>query len=68
MAQVLRWNPDATITVDPDFHALAHAHPVWSAMPAVKARRIFLASALGLILHLPRTGRSVSLAGAGAVS
>jgi iron complex transport system substrate-binding protein len=41
--QVLRWNPDVVVTIDPNFYALAHKHPVWSTLPAVKAGRIHLA-------------------------
>ena len=24
--QVLRWNPDVIVTIDPNFHAPAHSH------------------------------------------
>ena len=41
--QVLRWNPDVIITIDPNFYELAPRHPVWSTLPAVKAGRIHLA-------------------------
>lgn len=41
--QVLRWNPDVIVTIDPNFYALAARHPVWSTLPAIKAGRIHLA-------------------------
>ena len=41
--QVLRWNPDVVVTIDPNFYALAPNHPLWRELPAVKARRLYLA-------------------------
>ena len=41
--QVLRWNPDVVITIDPNFYAAAHSHPVWRELPAIRAGRIHLA-------------------------
>jgi len=41
--QVLRWNPDFVVTIDPNFHALATKHPVWRELPAIKAGRFHLA-------------------------
>jgi len=41
--QVLRWNPDFVITIDPNFHAAARSHPIWRELPAIKAGRIHLA-------------------------
>jgi iron complex transport system substrate-binding protein len=41
--QVLRWNPDVVITIDPNFYALAPNHPWWRELPAVKAGRLHLA-------------------------
>jgi len=41
--QVLRWNPDFVITIDPNFHATARSHPIWRELPAIKAGRIHLA-------------------------
>lgn len=63
MEQVLRWNPDVIITIDPNFHALARSHPIWSAMPAVKAGRLYLAPALpfGWIDFPPSLNRLIGL-------
>jgi len=41
--QVLRWNPDFVITIDPNFHAAARSHPIWRELPAIKTGRIHLA-------------------------
>jgi iron complex transport system substrate-binding protein len=41
--QVLLWNPDVVITIDPNFYAAARAHPLWRALPAIEAGRIYLA-------------------------
>ena len=40
--QVLRWNPDVVITIDPNFYTGARTHPLWRDLPAVKAGRIYL--------------------------
>jgi iron complex transport system substrate-binding protein len=40
--QVLRWNPDVVITIDPNFYAAARSHPLWKELPAIKAGRIYL--------------------------
>ena len=41
--QVLHWNPDFVITIDPNFYALATKHPLWRELPAIKAGRLHLA-------------------------
>ena len=41
--QVLRWNPDVVVTIDPNFHGLARGHPSWRELPAIKAGRFYLA-------------------------
>ncbi len=41
--QVLRWNPDIVVTIDPNFHAIARVHPTWRELPAIKAGRFHLA-------------------------
>jgi len=41
--QVLRWNPDFVITIDPNFHAAARSHPIWRELPAIRAGRFHLA-------------------------
>jgi iron complex transport system substrate-binding protein len=41
--QVLRWNPDVIITIDPNFYAAAPAHPLWRDLAAIRAGRFHLA-------------------------
>jgi iron complex transport system substrate-binding protein len=41
--QVLRWNPDVVMTIDPNFYTLARDHPLWRELPAIKAGRLHLA-------------------------
>jgi len=41
--QVLHWNPDVVVTIDPNFYALAFKHPLWRELPAIRAGRIHLA-------------------------
>jgi iron complex transport system substrate-binding protein len=61
--QVLRWNPDVVITIDPNFYAGARSHPVWSGVPAVKAGRIYLSPSLpyGWIDFPPSVNRLIGL-------
>ena len=40
--QVLAWNPDVILTVDPAFHAAVGADPSWQSVRAVKQRRVYL--------------------------
>lgn len=41
--QVLGWNPDIILTVDPAFHRRALGDPVWKDLKAVREKRVFLA-------------------------
>lgn len=61
--QVLRWNPDVVITIDPNFYAAARSHPVWSSVPAIKAGRIHLSPSLpyGWIDFPPSINRLIGL-------
>jgi len=61
--QVLRWNPDIVVTIDPNFHALAREHPVWRELPAIKAGRFHLAPSLpfGWIDFPPSVNRLIGL-------
>ena len=45
--QVLVWNPDVIVTIDPDFAAAVAHDPAWSSVAAVRAGRVHLAP------HLP---------------
>ncbi len=41
--QVLAWNPEIIVTIDPDFAAAVHTDPVWRDVRAVQRGRIHLA-------------------------
>lgn len=61
--QVLQWNPDVIITIDANFYAAARVHPVWNAMPAMRAGRFHLAPGLpfGWIDFPPSLNRLIGL-------
>jgi len=61
--QVLRWNPDVVVTIDPNFHAIARVHPTWRELPAIKAGRFHLAPNLpfGWIDFPPSVNRLIGL-------
>jgi len=61
--QVLAWAPDTIITWDPHFYAGYASDPVWAAVPAVQAKRVFLAPRLpfGWIDAPPSINRIVGL-------
>lgn len=61
--QVLLWNPNVVITIDPNFYATARFHPLWRALPAVEAGRIYLAPNLpfGWIDFPPSVNRLIGL-------
>jgi iron complex transport system substrate-binding protein len=40
--QVLAWNPDVMLALDPAFHRTVAADPVWASVKAVRDRRIYL--------------------------
>jgi iron complex transport system substrate-binding protein len=42
LEQVLAWNPDVILTLDPAFHAAVGADPSWRSVRAVKDRRVYL--------------------------
>jgi iron complex transport system substrate-binding protein len=61
--QVLLWNPDFVITIDPNFYAMARSHPLWRDVPAIRAGRFHLAPNLpfGWIDFPPSVNRLVGL-------
>jgi iron complex transport system substrate-binding protein len=44
--QVLAWNPDVILTLDPRFHRAVATDPLWASVKAVRNRRIYLAPSL----------------------
>jgi iron complex transport system substrate-binding protein len=61
--QVLAWAPDTIITWDTHFFAGYASDPVWAAVPAVQAKRVFLAPRLpfGWIDAPPSINRIIGL-------
>jgi iron complex transport system substrate-binding protein len=61
--QVLRWNPDIVVTIDPNFYGHARSHPSWRELPAIKAGRFHLAPNLpfGWIDFPPSVNRLIGL-------
>lgn len=61
--QVLRWNPDIVVTIDPNFFELARRHPLWRELPAIRAGRFHLAPSLpfGWIDFPPSVNRLIGL-------
>lgn len=43
MEQVLAWNPDVILALDPLFYRAVAADPLWSSVKAVRNKRVFLA-------------------------
>jgi iron complex transport system substrate-binding protein len=41
--QVLSWNPDVILALDPTFYGAVGADPLWSSVKAVRDKRIYLA-------------------------
>jgi iron complex transport system substrate-binding protein len=46
MEQVLSWNPDVILVLDPAFYRSVATDPLWASMKAVQNKRIYLAPAL----------------------
>ena len=44
--QVLAWNPDVIITIDPGFAASVRTDPVWAPVKAVDSGRVYLSPSL----------------------
>ena len=63
LEQVLAWAPDTIITWDANFFASYAANPVWAAVPAVAAKRVYLAPRLpfGWIDQPPSINRTIGL-------
>jgi iron complex transport system substrate-binding protein len=63
MEQVLAWAPDTIITWDPGFFASYGANPLWATVPAVMAKRVYLAPRLpfGWIDAPPSINRYIGL-------
>lgn len=63
LEQVLRWNPETIVTIDPNFHRDVFADPLWRATRAARERRVFLPpnAPFGWIDFPPSTNRLIGL-------
>jgi iron complex transport system substrate-binding protein len=61
--QVIAWAPDTIITLDSRFRESVRGNPAWQPVPAVGARRVFLAPSLpfGFIDSPPSVNRLIGL-------
>lgn len=61
--QVLRWDPDVIVTIDPNFHDEARKSPLWRGVRAVKSGKIHLAPNVpyGWIDFPPSVNRLIGL-------
>jgi iron complex transport system substrate-binding protein len=61
--QVLAWNPDAIITIEPNFAASVRTEPVWTPIRAVQTGRVYLAPSLpfGWVDFPPSVNRLIGL-------
>lgn len=46
LEQILQWNPEVILTLDPAFYESVFTQALWSTLPAVRARRVYLAPTL----------------------
>lgn len=61
--QVLAWNPDVIITIEPDFAAAVRSDQVWAPIKAVQAGRVYLSPTLpfGWVDFPPSVNRLIGL-------
>lgn len=61
--QILRWNPDVIVTIDPSFFAAVRRDPLWREIAAVKSGRVYLApnAPFGWIDFPPSINRLIGL-------
>jgi iron complex transport system substrate-binding protein len=61
--QVLAWNPDVIITIEPDFAAAVSSDAVWTPIKAVQADRVYLSPTLpfGWVDFPPSVNRLIGL-------
>lgn len=63
MEQVLAWNPDVIVTIDPNFYDSVWRDPLWQRVAAVKSQRVHLAPGVpfGWIDFPPSINRLIGL-------
>jgi iron complex transport system substrate-binding protein len=61
--QVLAWNPDAIITIEPAFAASVRSDPVWTSVKAVQSGRVYLSPTMpfGWVDFPPSVNRLIGL-------
>jgi iron complex transport system substrate-binding protein len=61
--QVLAWNPDVIITIEPEFAVAVRSDPVWAPIKAVQAGRVYLSPTLpfGWVDFPPSVNRLIGL-------
>ncbi len=61
--QVLAWNPDVIITIEPDFATAVRSDPVWAPIKAVQTGRVYLSPTLpfGWVDFPPSVNRLIGL-------
>ena len=69
MEQILAWNPEVIITIDPLFYRSVLDDPVWQPVQAVKDKRVYMAPVLpfGWIDFPPSVNRLIGLKWLGSV-
>jgi iron complex transport system substrate-binding protein len=63
MEQVLAWNPEAIVTIDPNFYAAVWRDPLWQGVAAVRSKRVYLSPAVpfGWVDFPPSVNRLIGL-------
>ncbi|HUC66936.1 MAG TPA: iron ABC transporter substrate-binding protein [Stellaceae bacterium] len=63
MEQLLAWQPDVIIAIDPGFYQAVWHDPLWQSLAAVRAKRVYLAPALpfGWVDEPPAANRLIGL-------
>jgi iron complex transport system substrate-binding protein len=63
MEQVLAWNPDVIITIEPAFATSVRTDPVWAAVKAVQSGRVYLSPSMpfGWVDFPPSVNRLIGL-------
>lgn len=63
MEQVLAWNPDIIVTIDPNFHDAVWRDPLWQGVAAVRDKKVYLSPAVpfGWVDFPPSLNRLIGL-------
>jgi len=63
MEQVLAWNPEVIVTIDPNFYDSVQRDPLWQGVAAVRAKRIYLSPSVpfGWVDFPPSVNRLIGL-------